>query len=227
MTPLLVCAYCGHLLAEGVSHCANCLAPVRHDHKHKPEVKAAAVKPAAARKEEREVAEHHEPVAKAHSRFPSWLGPFAFFVIMVIVAIVAVRWHGPSHPRQQFTDPVAVLPPALRDNAECHQPAPDHSVECTVHATNMLLRPNLSGGRDLTVHAQLLPADQAAAAVTTWRNQGAEIVLNSKVVTAIGTSLQVLYANTTTGLILETTTLRTLPDARAFVSRAGLSLPPL
>lgn len=227
MTPLLVCAYCGHLLAEGVSHCEHCLAPVRHDRKHKPEVKEAAVKPAAARKEEREVAEHHEPSAKAHSRFPSWLGPFAFFVIMVIVAIIAVSWHGPSHPRHEYTDPVAILPPALRDNAQCHQPTPDHTVDCTVRATNMLLRPDLSGGRDLTVHAQILPQDQAAATVSTWRDQGGEIVLNGKVFTAIGRSQQVEYANPATGLILETTTFPTLSAARAFVSRAGLSLPPL
>jgi hypothetical protein len=112
----------------------------------------------------------------------------------------------------------------LRSNAQCRTPdSADHSVDCVVHAGGPLLPRGVSGGRDLVFHAQLLPSDQLTTTIASWRGQGGEILADGRVFAAVGTSMQVLHANTTTGLRLETTTLSSESSARAFITLAGLA----
>ncbi|MCU1645968.1 MAG: hypothetical protein JWN03_6243 [Nocardia sp.] len=118
---------------------------------------------------------------------------------------------------------VQELPPALRSAASCDRPDPAGAVDkCVIAAGQPLLAGGVAGERELDCYLQVESPDQVKATIRRWRAAGAKVLSDGSVFVAIGPSDNVWYADTRSGLELETGTFAGAAAARTFVTRAGL-----
>jgi hypothetical protein len=216
----LVCAYCAHKLVEGAAHCLHCGAPAHAAeacHEQPP------AKPPAEQKQT-ESPKSSAPESESENSWLSWLA-IGLIAVVVVVAVIVVGRHIMAGP-PPATDPVAALPDQLRSAATCTAQEPARS-ECVVVAADPLLREGLTGGRDLAFTATLVQREQLAAIVAQWRRQGGRIIAAGTVFVDVSQSAGVRYANSATGLRIETVTFTSEMSARTFVMRAGLARQPL
>ncbi|MFI9414443.1 hypothetical protein [Nocardia gamkensis] len=220
--PELVCQYCSHRNTGADSRCAHCGAPLRS---------AVDTARTVAEKLPTQVAEIAEKVggeAKSlvHKAYPRWqwytVGVIA--LVMVVAAVLAVRSCSLSLPSNlQGTAPVRAMPDLLRTAATC-QPLDSggQREKCVIAATDPMLFGGIAGGRDVTFYAELVAQDRLADSISRWRGAGGSALVDGPVYAAIGPSATVWYADTRTGLRLETGTFAGRAGAQTFMSRAGL-----
>jgi hypothetical protein len=223
----LVCAYCAHKLVEGAAHCLHCGAPAHAaeaGHEQPPAKPPAEQKQTESPKSSAPESESEESEDESENSWLSWLA-IGLIAVVVVVAVVVVGRHIMAGP-PPATDPVAALPDQLRSAATCTAQEPARS-ECVVVAADPLLREGLTGGRDLAFTATLVRREQLAAIVAQWRRQGGRIIVAGTVFVDVSPAAGVRYANSATGLRIETVTFTSEMSARTFVMRAGLARQPL
>ncbi|WP_063053650.1 hypothetical protein [Nocardia arthritidis] len=220
--PELVCQYCSHRNTGADSRCAHCGAPLRT---------AVDTARTVAEKLPTQVAEVAEKVGSeakslVHKAYPRWqwytVGAIA--LVMVVAAVLAVRSCSLALPSNlQGTAPVRAMPDLLRTAATC-QPLDSggQREKCVIAATDPMLFGGIAGGRDMTFYAELVAQDRLADSISRWRGAGGSALVDGSVYAAIGPSATVWYADTRTGLRLETGTFAGRAGAQTFMSRAGL-----
>ncbi|MGW4328272.1 hypothetical protein ACWEKR_20490 [Nocardia sp. NPDC004573] len=220
--PELVCQYCSHRNTGADARCAHCGAPL---HAAVDKVKSVAEKLPA---QVAEVAEKAGGEAKrlVHKAYPrwQWQAVGVLGLLMVLAAVWGVRSCSLSLPSTvQGTAPVRAMPDLLRTSAIC-QPLDSggQREKCVITATDPMLFGNIAGGRDLTLYVEVLPQDRLADSISRWRGAGGAALVDGPVYAAIGPSATVWYADTRTGLRLETGTFAGRTGAQTFMSRAGL-----
>ncbi|MFE7744993.1 hypothetical protein [Nocardia sp. NPDC057455] len=219
--PELVCQYCSHRNTGADSRCAHCGAPLRT---------AVDTVRAAAEKLPTQVAEVAEKVGGeaeklVHKAYPrwQWQAVGVLLLLMVVAAVFAVRSCSLSLPSLRGSAPVQAMPDLLRTAATC-QPLDSggQREKCVIAATDPMLFGGIAGGRDVTFYAELVPQDRLADSISRWRGAGGSALVDGPVYAAIGPSATVWYADTRTGLRLETGTFAGRAGAQTFLSRAGL-----
>ncbi|MFD8249242.1 hypothetical protein [Nocardia sp. NPDC059691] len=224
--PELVCQYCGHRNTGADARCTHCGAPLRS---------AVDTVKSVAEHLPGQVAEVAEKVGGEAKRFvdkayPRWQWQaVGVLALLMVVAVVWGLWScSPSLPSiaqgsAQGSAPVRAIPDLLRTAASC-QPLDSggQREKCVVAATDPMLFGNIAGGRDLTFYAELLPQDRLADSISRWRGAGGTALVDGPVYAAIGPSATVWYADTRTGLRLETGNFAGRTGAQTFLSRAGL-----
>ncbi|WP_067802441.1 hypothetical protein [Nocardia beijingensis] len=218
----LVCQYCSHRNTGADSRCTHCGAPLR---------RAVDTVKSVGEKLPGQVAEVAEKVGgeakkfvdKAYPRW-QWQAVGVLALLMVVAVVWGLRSCSPSLPSfAQGSAPVRAMPDLLRTAATCQPLDSDGQREkCVVAATDPMLFGNIAGGRDLTFYAELLPRDRLAESISRWRGAGATALVDGPVYAAIGPSATVWYADTRTGLRLETGNFSGRTGAQTFLSRAGL-----
>ncbi|GAA5104330.1 hypothetical protein GCM10023319_72980 [Nocardia iowensis] len=143
---------------------------------------------------------------------------------MAVILVVGAR----SFPLRPLVpgenSALAALPPQLSAAASCQRLTDaDDADRCVVHAADLLLAGGLTGGRDLTFYVQVSPSDRLAEIIDRWRAAAGAIVSGGPVFVAIGPSNTVWYANTRTGVHLDTGTFASRSSAQTFVARSGLT----
>lgn len=233
----LVCAYCAHRVLAGALHCVHCGAPARaaaHPPSHTdPARPGPGVAPTATAKpvssQEPNTAnpvESPKPSAE-EDMWQTWVPPLVLAAVLVIVLVAVVRLFSGEESRQ-VTNPVDALPGPLRTAATCQPDAGGAArSRCVVRAGHPLLTGRLSGGQDLDFYAQLLPEPNLAVTLARWRDQGGRIITDGTVFAAVGASRNVLFADTRTGLRIDTAALADERSAQDFAVRAGLTRQPL
>ncbi|MFE4459149.1 hypothetical protein ACFROC_17480 [Nocardia tengchongensis] len=168
-------------------------------------------------------------VAKAGKAFTDssgaqWRAVIAALASMVVLAYLVVRSCAPGLAPIGYTTPVEALPEVLRSAARCESlPSLDGAGgKCVIGAGDPILAGGLGGGKDLTVTIGLLSADRLSEEVRRWRGAGGSVVSDGAVFAAIGPASSVWYADTRSGLRVETGSLAGAAAARAFLVRSGL-----
>jgi DNA-directed RNA polymerase subunit RPC12/RpoP len=220
--PELVCQYCSHRNTGADSRCAHCGAPLRAT---VDTVKSVGEKLPAQVAEvvEKVGGEAKSIVDKAYPRW-QWQAVGVVLLLMVVAAVLAVRSCSLPLPSNiGGTAPVRAMPGSLRTAASC-QPLDDggQREKCVISATDPMLFGGIAGGREMTFYAELLPQDRLADSVSRWRGAGGSALVDGPVYAAIGPSATVWYADTRTGLRLETSNFTSRTAAQTFLSRAGL-----
>ncbi|MDE1673369.1 MULTISPECIES: hypothetical protein [Nocardia] len=220
--PELVCQYCSHRNTGADSRCSHCGAPLR----------AAADKAkSAVEKVPAQVAEAAEKVGAGTKRFvdktyPRWqwqaLG--VGLLVLIVAAVFGVRSCSLSLPSiSGATTPVQAMPDTLRSAATCQRlDAGGQGEKCVVAAGHPMLFGGIAGGRDMIFYVELAQQDRLADSISRWRGSGGVALVDGPVYAAIGPSATVWYADTRTGLRLETGTFAGRAAAQTFMSRAGL-----
>lgn len=218
----LICQYCSHRNTGADARCTHCGAPLR---------RAVDAVKSVGEQLPSQVAEVAEKVGGEARRFvdkayPRWqwqaVGVLA--LLMIVAVVWGLRSCSPSLPSlTQGSAPARAMPDLLRTAATC-QPLDSggQREKCVVAATDPMLFGNIAGGRDLTFYAELLPQDRLAESISRWRGAGATAIVDGPVYVAIGPSATVWYADTRTGLRLETGNFAGRTGAQTFLSRAGL-----
>jgi hypothetical protein len=118
--------------------------------------------------------------------------------------------------------PARTLPGTLA-TASCEPPESVTGVErCVVSASDPLLSGGITGGRDLPLRVQTVPPAELAGIVRQWRAAGGSVVSDSAVFVSISASSAVLYADTGSGLRIDTGSFTNNAAAQTFLSRSGL-----
>ncbi|MFQ6331529.1 hypothetical protein ACLMAL_36155 [Nocardia sp. CWNU-33] len=222
-----ICQYCSHRNVGGaISRCTHCGAPLR----------AAAHKAAAAVESTAHVVEKTvektagaaETAVKVVAGLPRWkwrvLG--VLIAVIVVFGVVVVRSCSPSMP-SLFAVPqqtaVSALPEALRSGASCVQLNATEMVQkCVIAASHPLLAGGIAGGKELTFHTEVSLPASLSDTIRRWRAAGATVLTDGPVFAAIGPSATAWYADTRSGLRLETGTFTGKAAAQTFLTRAGL-----
>ncbi|WP_306360024.1 hypothetical protein [Nocardia sp. CC227C] len=148
-----------------------------------------------------------------------WLMAVAGLAVLLACGVfVAGRFSPPVAP--VATTSSARLPEPLRA-ATCRPYHAEPGERCVLAAGDPLLR-GLSAGRDLTFHVRTPTPDTLAATVERWRASARMIVADGDVFAAVGPSATVHYADTGTGVVLETGAFDGDRSARSFLERSGL-----
>lgn len=238
---IATCPYCSHRNVVAAARCAHCGAPLSEADQPPTgaTLSTASAQPAAASGGPKWLSEpaaglsalSHE-LSDAEQRHPKWLWAVAglavagIVVLAMIVYAVADGFHLPPAPAITGGGTGAAvenLPEQLRQAASCSPyDTRDKTDKCVVRADDPLLGGNISGGEDLTFYINVLPRDQLTDTVDKWRAAGGAIIEDDTVFAAIGPSADVLYANTATGLRVNTATFASRGSAQKFLSRSGL-----
>ncbi|BCK57264.1 hypothetical protein NWFMUON74_50360 [Nocardia wallacei] len=167
----------------------------------------------------------------------SWRTAVAILVAMVILAIVVMRSCSGSAPDLSSvgglggadgvlgggSSSAEALPEPLRGAAKCRSADPSGASEsCVVEANSALLSGGITGGRALTVSVQREQPNRVADTIARWRAAGATTVADGTVFAAVGPSSTVMYADSRSGLRLETGAFTDRSGARTFLQRSGL-----
>ncbi|WP_280463019.1 hypothetical protein [Nocardia carnea] len=122
-------------------------------------------------------------------------------------------------------DPSAVLPGPLREAACRPHDETDGVQSCVLAAGSPLLAGDITGGRALSFQVHSAQPAVLAQAIAQWRTASSEVVADGEVFAAISASSAVWYADTSTGLRLDTGAFAGSAAARTFLSRSGLLQP--
>ncbi|MFD0364567.1 hypothetical protein ACFQZZ_24260 [Nocardia sp. GCM10030253] len=221
----LICQYCSHRNIGGaISRCTHCGAPLR----------AAVHKASAAVESTAHVVEKTagaaETAVKVVAGFPRWQWRALGVLIAVVVGLGVVVARScsvsslPSFSVVPEQTAVSALPEALRSGASCAQlSATEMGQKCVIGASHPLLAGGIAGGKELTFSTQVSLPASLSDTIRRWRAAGGTTVLaDGPVFTAIGPSATVWYADTRSGLRLETGTFTGKAAAQTFLTRAGL-----
>lgn len=119
-------------------------------------------------------------------------------------------------------DPLAVLPGPLRE-ATCRPHAEIDGVRsCVLAAGSPLLAGGVTGGRALSFQVHSAQPAVLAQAIAQWRTASSEVVADGEVFAAISASSAVWFADTNSGLRLDTGAFAGRAAARTFLVRSGL-----
>ncbi|WP_228002893.1 hypothetical protein [Nocardia australiensis] len=229
----LICQYCSHRhVGQALSSCAHCGAPLRAAVRTVTATAGAGVSGVAA--VGAGVAEKvtGKTGDVARKELPRWLRMAAGAVIAAIalVGVLAVRSCGPGLPEMpklngaDQSNAVSALPALIRSGSSCERlDAGEVTDKCVMSAGHLLLSGGIAGGKDLTFYAELASSERLKETVSRWRAAGATVVADGPVFAAIGPSATVWYADTRTGLRLETGTFTGRAAAQTFLNRAGLT----
>lgn len=119
-------------------------------------------------------------------------------------------------------DPLALLPGALQE-ATCRPHAETDGVRsCVLAADSPLLTGGITGGRALSFQVHSAQPVVLAQAIAQWRTASREVVADGEVFAAISASSAVWFADTSSGLRLDTGAFAGGAAARTFLARSGL-----
>ncbi|MEU1985840.1 zinc ribbon domain-containing protein [Nocardia sp. NPDC019395] len=176
-----------------------------------------------------------------HKHHPKWqwraAGGLAVAVLLVLAflmvkscALTAPQLMGPAGLAgpagpAAATDAVSALPGPLQA-ASCRPHAETEGVQsCVLDAASPLLMGEITGGRSLTFQVQTAEPGALAQAVAQWRSAGSNVVADGDVFAAISASSAVRYADTKSGLRIDTGAFSDSAGARTFLMRSGLLQP--
>jgi hypothetical protein len=121
------------------------------------------------------------------------------------------------------SDPVALLPMSLRIAASCSvYDTGRHTERCVIPAGSPLLM-GIDGGGDVSFYVESAAREQLSTAISQWRAGGGTVIADNAVFLAISPAHNVLYANTRSGLRVDTDTFADSQSAQAFVDRTRLA----
>ncbi|MFE7801077.1 hypothetical protein [Nocardia sp. NPDC057440] len=228
----LICQYCSHHNIGGaLARCMHCGAPLR----------AAAHKVAAAvestahvvEKTAEKTVETAEAAVKVVAGYPRWqwraLG--ILIAVFVFVGVIVARSCSFSLPSMPLAPPpagtgtgVSALPESMRSGSSCeHFDAAQQVDKCVIVAGSPLLAGGIAGSKELTFYAQSSSPQHLNDIIRRWRTAGGTVVSDGQVFAAVGPSATVWYADTRSGLSLETGTFTGKAAAQTFLTRAGLT----
>ncbi len=119
-------------------------------------------------------------------------------------------------------DPSAVLPGPLRE-ATCRPHDETDGVQsCVLAAGSPLLAGGITGGRALSFQVYSAQPVVLAQAIAQWRTASSEVVVDGEIFAAISASSAVWFADTSTGLRLDTGAFTGSAAARTFLAQSGL-----
>lgn len=153
-----------------------------------------------------------------------WRAALAALAALVVVVVLIVRSCSPGLPTIGYTTPVEALPEVLRSAINCDS-LPSVNTDggkCVIGANNPILAGGVGGGKDLNVTIEVLSADRLSEAVRRWRGAAPTTLSDGPVFAAIGPASTVWYADTRSGLRVETGSMAGAAAARAFLVRSGL-----
>ncbi|WP_040700159.1 hypothetical protein [Nocardia vinacea] len=239
-----VCQYCSHPNAGTESRCGHCGAPL-----HRLAAAAGRAGEGVVGDTEKAVAGAERVVAGAESvaagvekpiatgvekfvqRYPQhwqWRAAIAGIVATVLGFVFAIV-HScsgalvPSLPDLGASvGASAALPETVRSAASCQQIS-TAAEQCVILAANPLLAGGITGGRELSLSVTVDPPDRLPANIARWRAAGGTVLADGPVFVAIGPSATVWYANTASGVRIETGSFTGRTGAQTFLSRSGLA----
>ncbi len=223
------CEYCSHRNSAADARCGHCGAPLRviDEAVHRIGKVAERELPAAekvVRGLEEGAAASGEAVKKVAGKvFPAWQWKAALgaSAVMVLLVVLILRSCSLSMPSMGNLTPVDAVP-ELRAAATCQSSQTGGGEACTVAADDPLLAGGITGGRPLTFTIRTDSPEQAAASIGRWRSSGGAIVSESPAFVAISSSVTVWYADSQSGLHLETSAFANRAGAQTFLFRSGL-----
>ncbi|WP_040793330.1 hypothetical protein [Nocardia paucivorans] len=116
----------------------------------------------------------------------------------------------------------AALPGPLR-TASCRSQGEGTNIErCVIDAGDPLLFGGITGGRALTFQVQRVQPGQLTQTIQQWRTAGGTVVADGEVFAAISASSAVLFADTASGLRVDTGSFTDRAGAQTFLVRSGL-----
>ena len=165
-------------------------------------------------------------------RYPRWQWQLtggllvAALLVLVILVIRSCSFApGPLTAAPGFdgaAGPTASLPDALR-NASCRaQQDNAGGRSCVLAADSPLLRGGITGGRPLTFHVRTARPAPLARTIDQWRQASTTVLSDGAVFAALSASAALWYADTESGLRLDTGAFDSAAGARTFLSRSGL-----
>lgn len=216
----LTCMYCAHRNSGADSRCAHCGAPLSH-----PEPVAPPLgKPQLVEELGKDAITEGEKLGIRQLRRWQWQVIGAGVIALSGILVASIHSCTPFAPPGSLSD-IDVLPPALRAASSCDRPDPTGAVDkCVIAADGPLLVGGIAGGQALTCYVQVEPRDRVTATISRWRVAGGSVLSDGTIFVAIGPSSNVWYADTRTGLELETGTFTGPAAAQAFLLRSGLTL---
>lgn len=173
-----------------------------------------------------------EAVVRKHH--PRWQWNVAFAVIglvLVLLVFLMVRSCSITPPMGSVgglgsaganEGAVAALPNPLR-TASCRPQGPGTAAErCVIAVGDPLLFGGITGGRELTFQVRLVQPGQLTQTIQQWRSAGGTVVADGEVFAAINASSAVLFADTASGLRVDTGSFTDRAGAQTFLARSGL-----
>ncbi|MGI5220906.1 hypothetical protein [Nocardia sp. CA-290969] len=174
-----------------------------------------------------------EAVVRAHH--PKWqwraAGGIAVAVLLVLAFLMVKSCALTAPPLSAppgFTGPAAsadvlgLLPESLRA-ADCLPHSETEGVQsCSLTADSALLAGGITGGRTLVFQVQSASPGPLAQAIAQWRTAGSAVLADGEVFAAVSASSAVWFADTTSGLRVDTGAFANEAGARTFLARSGL-----
>lgn len=166
-----------------------------------------------------------------------WQAVAAGMVVLVLLGVLVIRscsvsmpdLGGPGGlgavgaPGQPAGSAVEALPAALRNTAACRPHSSGTGVDtCVIAAGDPLLSGGITGGRELSFQVQLVSGGRLAQTVQQWRSSAGTVVSDGAVFAAVSASATVLFADTRSGLRVDTGSFTGQSGARTFLARSGL-----
>ncbi|NUS42650.1 MAG: hypothetical protein HOQ24_02990 [Mycobacteriaceae bacterium] len=222
-----ICKYCTHHNGPADNRCFHCGAPlaaaVEHGMNKLETVEKAAL--AAAPVVVPAVAVAGIPLIKdIFKNIPQWIAILGLVALVVIAGIFVVKFSSTGPPAQDTATASTQLPDQLRRAASCQRQADGD--RCVIAAGDPLLGGDLYASQDMSFTVQQTTVEGLNDAIKRWRRGADEVVEDDSVFAAVGSEGTVWYANTRTGVRLETTAFATPRAARTFLSRSGLATAP-
>ncbi|NKY59839.1 hypothetical protein [Nocardia flavorosea] len=91
-----------------------------------------------------------------------------------------------------------------------------------IAASDPLLSGGITGGGELLLRVQVVAPVELTQTVRKWRSTGGSVVSDGMVFASISASSSVLYADTDSGLRIDTGSFANKAAAQTFLSRSGL-----
>lgn len=162
---------------------------------------------------------------------PAWPGRVVAGVLVVALLLAAfsmIRSCSPSALLGGLTNPgllggpARTLPGPLA-TADCEPRDRATGAErCVLAASDPLLSGGITGDRELVLRVQVVAPGELTRTVRRWRAAGGSVVADGQVFAAVSAASAVLYADTDSGLRIDTGAFANKAAAQTFLSRSGL-----
>lgn len=174
-------------------------------------------------------------VAPTYSKQQWWTAAVLFVVVLALLLFLIIKL-GPLAATPptglagnvgpgMAADPVAALPVPLQ-GASCQaREESDGASSCVLAADSPLLFGGITGGRALTFQVQTVASAPLGQTIAQWRSAGGEVVADGEVFAVISASSAVWFADTNSGLRVDTGAFASGSGARTFLARSGLLQP--
>ncbi|MBL1079786.1 hypothetical protein JK358_35830 [Nocardia sp. 2] len=214
-----ICRFCRHVIGHAATACEHCGAPLtQHTTSHEPDPPTAPTPSTATT-----VGSGLLALLTARAR-PRWRA-----VVVTILTAAALGWvalRSLAGCELMFTTPgvspiVAALPKQLRSAATC-TPVDAGVQRCVLTPEDALLEGDLTGGKPLTFDARLVAPAPLADTLARWRVNGAVRLDGEGTFVATGPTTSVWYAQSRSGLRIDTSPFVSADAGWTFLGRAGL-----